>query len=88
MIMFSRGKIDFDEKQKLLEDSLKVTLAYYINVTIFIFSRNRYILLFLFSDIPDIKGSFAEDKFVSNMFSVLGCRFLPWYLRIVSTLCQ
>lgn len=24
MIMFSRGKIDPDEKQKLLEDSLKV----------------------------------------------------------------
>lgn len=32
MIMFSRGKMDLDEKQKLLEDSLKVNLIYLLNL--------------------------------------------------------
>lgn len=44
MIMFSRGKMDLDEKQKLLEDSLKVSFSifvfYYPNCYCFLESQS------------------------------------------------
>lgn len=45
MIMFSRGKMDLDEKQKLLEDSLKVSIVY--TFTVFIVISNNFLQLFL-----------------------------------------
>lgn len=82
MIMFSRGKIDLDEKQKLLEDSLKVS-----------HNESEYHVLWLFSNnffpIPsaDSKTSLSENQSSRHLFAILGCRILHRIIRIMFVMC-
>lgn len=81
MIMFSRGKIDLDEKQKLLEDSLKVSPTeseIWIPSFLIVFKTIRSIFRCV-----DSETSLSENQFGRHLFTIFGCWILHRIVRIM-----